>query len=163
MLPARIWELCVPVPSTFSAFCSKRWTFHRPRWAIDPHSNQQGSGEPPAQIIVRHAHVYKIIWHIIKQHFYVCDKFTWICQNGPLDKFMQFLYMRSSVLCIAMYGARKKFMQYKFMRPVLDSHNSHQYSCSHVYINLTHKFVTLGYVKIMVSCGKGSSYVQLMQ
>ena len=52
-------------------------------------------------------------------------------------------------------GCKKKFMQYKFMWPVLDSHNLHQYSSSHVYINLTHKFVTLGYVKIMVSCGKG--------
>ena len=27
-----------------------------------------------------------------------------ICQNGPLDKFMQFLFMRSSVQCIVMYG-----------------------------------------------------------
>ena len=31
---------------------------------------------------------------------YVCDKFR-ICQNGPLDKFMQFLFICSS---IEMYG-----------------------------------------------------------
>ena len=39
--------------------------------------------------------------------FYVCEKFMRICQNGPLDKFMQFLYMRSSNFCIVMYGAIK--------------------------------------------------------
>ena len=30
-----------------------------------------------------------------------------ICQNGPLDKPMQFLFVRSSTLCIVMYGAIK--------------------------------------------------------
>ena len=68
-------------------------------------------------------------------------------------------------LCVLVFYALQCMVRekYKFMQPVLDSHNSHQYSCSHVYINLMHKFVTLGYVKITVSCGKGSSYVQLMQ
>ena len=28
-------------------------------------------------------------------------------QNGPLEKFMRFLFMRSSVSCIVMYGAIK--------------------------------------------------------
>ena len=35
----------------------------------------------------------------------VSDKFMRIHQNGPLDKFMQFLFMHSSILCIVMYGA----------------------------------------------------------
>ena len=26
----------------------------------------------------------------VKRHFYVHDKFMRICQNGPLDKYMQF-------------------------------------------------------------------------
>ena len=30
-----------------------------------------------------------------------------ICQNGPLDKFMRLLFMRSSALCIVMYGTIK--------------------------------------------------------
>ena len=30
-----------------------------------------------------------------------------ICQNGPLDKFMQFLFMRSSTLCKVIYGTIK--------------------------------------------------------
>ena len=43
----------------------------------------------------------------IKRHFYACEKFMQIHQNGPLDKFMQFLFMCSSTLCIVMYGAIK--------------------------------------------------------
>ena len=31
------------------------------------------------------------------------EKFIRICQNGPLDKFMRFLFMCSSALCIVMY------------------------------------------------------------
>ena len=27
-----------------------------------------------------------------------------ICQNGPIDKFMRFLFMRSSALCMVEYG-----------------------------------------------------------
>ena len=50
----------------------------------------------------------------LKRHFYVREKFMRSCQNGPLDKFMRFLFMRPSALCIVMYGAIK-FMQYKFM------------------------------------------------
>ena len=51
-----------------------------------------------------------------------------VCQNGPLDKFMQFLFMRSSALCIVTYGTIDTcvFMRDKFMRPALDSHNSHK-------------------------------------
>ena len=30
-----------------------------------------------------------------------------ICQSGPLDKFMRFLFMRIGVSCIVMYGAIK--------------------------------------------------------
>ena len=37
----------------------------------------------------------------IKRHFYVREKFMQICQNGALDKFMQFLFMHSSVLMCA--------------------------------------------------------------
>ena len=43
----------------------------------------------------------------VKRHFSACEKFMRICQNWPLDKFMRFLYMRSSVLCIVTYGAIK--------------------------------------------------------
>ena len=32
-----------------------------------------------------------------------------ICQNGPFDKFMQFLFMRSIALCTITYGAIKIF------------------------------------------------------
>ena len=63
----------------------------------------------------------------VKRHFYAREKFMRICQNGPLDKFMRFLFMRSSALCIVMYGVIK-FMRDKFMRPALDSHNSHKKS-----------------------------------
>ena len=45
--------------------------------------------------------------YTVKQHFYVRDKFMRIRQNGPLDKFMQFLFVRSSALCIVTYGAIK--------------------------------------------------------
>ena len=40
---------------------------------------------------------------------YVCDKIEILqtCQNGPLDKFMPFLFMCSSALGIVMYGAIK--------------------------------------------------------
>ena len=58
-----------------------------------------------------------------------------ICQNGPLDKFMQFLFMRSNALCIVMYSAIK-FMQYKFMQLALDSHNSyHAEICRFMVLN----------------------------
>ena len=43
----------------------------------------------------------------VKQHFYTCEKFMQVCQNEPLDKFMQFLFMCSNALCIVMYGAIK--------------------------------------------------------
>ena len=33
-----------------------------------------------------------------------------IHQNGPLDKFMRFLFMHSSVLCIVLYGAIKIYV-----------------------------------------------------
>ena len=52
---------------------------------------------------------------------HICDKFMQICQNGPRDKFKQFLFMCSSALCIVMYGVKKKFM-----RPALDSYDSHK-------------------------------------
>ena len=52
-----------------------------------------------------------------------------ICQNGPLDKFMQFLFMRFSTLCIVTYGTIKNYAVQ------IDSHNSHKL------INLTQKFV----------------------
>ena len=48
----------------------------------------------------------------VKRHFYAYDKFMRIRQNGPLDKFMRFLFMCSSVLCMA----QQKFMQYKFAK-----------------------------------------------
>ena len=47
----------------------------------------------------------------VKWHFCVCDKLCGFTKNGPLDKFMQFLFtfvcMRSSVLCYVTYGAIK--------------------------------------------------------
>jgi hypothetical protein len=43
----------------------------------------------------------------VKRHFYPREKFMWIGQNGPLDKFTRFLLMRLNVPCIAMYGAIK--------------------------------------------------------
>ena len=43
----------------------------------------------------------------VKRHFYAREKFMRIRQNGPLDKFMRFLFMRSSTLCIVTYGAIK--------------------------------------------------------
>ena len=33
-----------------------------------------------------------------------------IRQNGPLDKFMRFLFMRSSIQCIVTYGAIKIYV-----------------------------------------------------
>ena len=39
--------------------------------------------------------------------FYAREKFMRICQNGPLDKSMRFVFMRSCALCIATYGTIK--------------------------------------------------------
>ena len=33
-----------------------------------------------------------------------------ICENGPLNKFMRFLFMRSSTLCIVTYSALEIYM-----------------------------------------------------
>ena len=41
----------------------------------------------------------------VKQHFSACDKFMRICQNRPIDKFMWFLFMYSSTLCIVTYAS----------------------------------------------------------
>ena len=37
----------------------------------------------------------------------MCDKFMQVPQNRALDKFMQFIFMRSSILCIVMYDTIK--------------------------------------------------------
>ena len=34
-----------------------------------------------------------------------------ICKNGPLDKFMRFLFMPSSALCIVTYGVIKIYVE----------------------------------------------------
>jgi hypothetical protein len=39
----------------------------------------------------------------IKRHFYVREKIMRIGQNGPLDKFTRFLFMRLNVPCIVIY------------------------------------------------------------
>ena len=36
-----------------------------------------------------------------------CEKIMWICHKRPLDKFMRFLFMHSSTLCMVMYSAIK--------------------------------------------------------
>ena len=65
------------------------------------------------QTVKFNSHQIFWLWDIatIKQHFYVREKFMKIRQNEPLDKFMWFLFMRSSmtssVLCIVTYGAIK--------------------------------------------------------
>jgi hypothetical protein len=43
----------------------------------------------------------------VKRHFYAREKIMRIGQNGPLDKFTRFLFMRLNVPCIAMYGVIK--------------------------------------------------------
>ena len=48
--------------------------------------------------------------YTVKRHFYAREKFMQICQNGPLDKFMRFLFMYSSALCIVTYGAIKIYV-----------------------------------------------------
>ena len=72
-------------------------------------------------------YMYMMYMYTVKRHFYAGDKIMRICQNGPLDKFMHFLFMCSSVLCIETYGTIK-IMWCKFMQPSLDSHtcNSHK-------------------------------------
>ena len=50
---------------------------------------------------------------------------------------MQFLFMRSSVLCIVTYGAIKIYAV-QIMQPVLDLHNSHKQ-------NITQKFIVIQY------------------
>ncbi len=42
-----------------------------------------------------------------KRHFYAHEKIMLIGQNGPLDKFTRFLFMRLNVPCIVMYGMIK--------------------------------------------------------
>ena len=50
--------------------------------------------------------LFRYIYH--KATFlYEREKFMRICQNGPLDKSMRFLFMCSSALCIATYSAIK--------------------------------------------------------
>ena len=46
--------------------------------------------------------------------------------NGPLNKFMQFLFMRSK--CFVHYNIQydKNLCSTNFMRLALDSHNSHE-------------------------------------
>ena len=56
----------------------------------------------------------------IRQHISAHIKFIRVCQDGPPDKFMRFLFMHSSVLCVVTNG------MIKFMRPVFDSHNPHK-------------------------------------
>ena len=56
--------------------------------------------------------VSQLLQPTVKRHFYARKKFMQMCQNGPLDKFMRFLFMRflfmhSSALCIVTYGAIK--------------------------------------------------------
>ena len=46
----------------------------------------------------------------VKRHFYVGDKFMWIRQNRPLDKFIWFLFMRCSALCIVTHGTIKIYV-----------------------------------------------------
>jgi hypothetical protein len=43
----------------------------------------------------------------VKRHFYAREKIMRMGQNGPLDKFTPFLFMRQNVPCVAMYGAMK--------------------------------------------------------
>ena len=52
-----------------------------------------------------HVHVYTV-----KQYFYACEKFRRIFQNGPLDKFMRFLFMCFSALSIVTYGTIKIYV-----------------------------------------------------
>ena len=54
-------------------------------------------------------------------------------QIGPLDKFMRFLFMRSSALCIVTYVAIKIYV----VQNLCDQRLTH--------INLMQKFVPLGY------------------
>ena len=42
--------------------------------------------------------------YAVKLHFYTGDKFMRIRQNGPFGKFMRFLFIRSSILCLVMNG-----------------------------------------------------------
>ena len=41
-----------------------------------------------------------LITGTVKRHFYVRDKFMQIHQNGPLDKFMRFLFMHCSIYAL---------------------------------------------------------------
>ena len=48
--------------------------------------------------------------HTVERHYHACEKFMLICWNRPLDKFMQFSFVRSSTLCIVMYGMIKIYV-----------------------------------------------------
>ena len=56
-------------------------------------------------IVLLNQSVRNMVFFPRKTTFYVCDKFMRIPQNGPLDN----LFMRSSVLCIVIYGAIKVY------------------------------------------------------
>jgi hypothetical protein len=62
--------------------------------------------------------------HAVIRYFYVREKFMRIAQNGPLDEFARFLFMRLNVPCIVMYGTIKIYTRqiFMYMRPPLDSH-----------------------------------------
>ena len=49
--------------------------------------------------------------YTIKHHFYAREKFMRICRNGSLDKFIRFLLIRSSALCIVTYGVIENAVQ----------------------------------------------------
>ena len=51
-----------------------------------------------------------IYMYTIKRHFYAREKFMQICQNGPLDKYIRFLFMRSSTSCRVTYGTIKIYV-----------------------------------------------------
>ena len=44
--------------------------------------------------------VLDVKMYAVKRHFYVHDKFMQTCQNGPLDKFMQFY-----IICVLAFYA----------------------------------------------------------
>ena len=78
----------------------------------------------------------------VKQHFYAHDKFMRICQNRPPDKFMQFLFLLCSVLCIVIYGAINLYSTNLCDRRLT------RIICIK---NVTHKFVALWYLQSLLS------------
>ena len=71
------------------AFCDLIWSDPLLEHVLGFHLCDQEFSEVTHSVI----NDVRLFYDIVKRHFYACEKFMRICQNGPLDKFMRFLFV----------------------------------------------------------------------